>query len=49
MEAGLVEMLFSFGVVLAIAIFELWRVRPSQDPDRRREQDNKAQEEKRSE
>lgn len=32
MSLGLIEVLLFFGVVMALAIWELWSVRPSQDP-----------------
>jgi hypothetical protein len=39
-EAGLVEMSFSFGVVLAIAAWQLWTVRPGKDKDKKKKQDS---------
>lgn len=40
MEAGLVEMAFSFGVVLAIAFWQLWTVRPGKDKHKEKKQDS---------
>ena len=37
MAPGMIEMLFSFGVVLALAFWELWR---TPRPTRRRDEDD---------
>lgn len=34
MDAALIELLFSFGIILALAFWELWRTpRPDRDDD----------------
>jgi hypothetical protein len=41
MDAGLVEMTFSFGVVLALALWELYRTpNPSRSDKKKRDQDS---------
>jgi len=41
MEAGVIEMLFSFGVVLALAFWQLWTVWPrGEKPDRNKTPDD---------